>query len=37
MDVGDDILDRGMGPIRRFPLPRDLWDSVVPDFHKDGV
>ena len=36
-DVGDDILDWGLGPINSFPLPQDLWDSVVPNFYNDGL
>ena len=36
-DVGDEIFDRGLGPIGSFPLPQDLWDSVVLDFYNDGL
>ena len=36
-DVGDEILNRGLGPIGSFPLPHNLWDSVVPDSYSDGL
>ena len=35
-EVDDAIPDKGLGPIGDFPLPQDLWDSVVPEFYKDG-
>ena len=34
-DVDDTILDKSLGPIGDFPLPQDLWDSVVPEFYRD--
>ena len=36
-DVDDTILDKGLGPIGDFPLPRDLRDSAVPEFYRDGL
>ena len=33
----DAILDKGLGPIGDYPLPQDLWDSVVPEFYWDGL
>ena len=35
--VGDDILDKGLGPIGNFPPLQDSWDSVAPDFCKEGL
>ena len=35
--VDDTILDKGLGPIGDFPLPQDFWDSVVPEFYRDGL
>ena len=35
--MGDDILDKGLGPKGNFPLPQDLLDSMVPYFFKDGL
>ena len=36
-DVDDAILDKGLGQIGDFPLPQDPWDSVVPEFYRDGL
>ena len=36
-DVDNTILDKGLGPIGDFPLPQDLWDSVVPEFYRNGL
>ena len=36
-EVDDAILDKGLGPIGGYPLPQDLWDSVVPEFYKDDL
>ena len=36
-DVEVAILDKGLGPIGNFPLPQDLWDSVVPEFYQDSL
>ena len=36
-DLDDAILDKGPGSIGNFPLPQDLWDSVVPKYSRDGL
>ena len=35
--MDDAILDKGLGPIGDFPLPQDLWDSVVVEFYRNGL
>ena len=37
MGLLDGILDRGLGPIVSFELPRDLWDSVILPFYQPGL